>query len=189
MDLMVNPTITGFRQDVDGTIKELKIGQAKEDAFENIIAQGGAVLEDNKEVTIDVSTYTQPVVVNPTSGKDGMKKATITLSNIPSGAAFQSCAVFDDRNTSPKKPDTYLVFFETDDYPEVNTTIRCLILNNSSSSLSEDTYITNEDLYEGEATFTEGEAGSGETCYYLTYGTGTTKTIVSKYTWTDEQNP
>jgi hypothetical protein len=47
---------------------------------------GGADLEDNKEVTIDVSTYTEPVEVTPTSGKDGMKKATITLSNIPSGS-------------------------------------------------------------------------------------------------------
>ena len=186
MDLMVNPTITGFRQDVDGTIKELKIGQAKEDAFENIIEQGGAVLENNKEVTINVSTYTEPVVVTPTSGKDGMKKATITLSNIPSGSGFQSCAVFDDRNTSPQTPDTYLVFFETDTYPEINTTIRCLVLNYSSSSLSESPYITNDDLYEGEATFTEDVAGSGETCYYITYGTGTTKTIASKYTWVDE---
>lgn len=44
-----------------------------------------ADLDDNKAATINVSTYTQPVEVTPTSGKDGMKKATITLSNIPSG--------------------------------------------------------------------------------------------------------
>ena len=43
-------------------------------------------LEDNKAATINVSTYTQPVEVTPTEGKDGMKKATITLSNIPSGS-------------------------------------------------------------------------------------------------------
>ena len=47
---------------------------------------GGSVdLEDNHQATIDVSTYTEPVEVTPTSGKDGMKKATVTLSNIPSG--------------------------------------------------------------------------------------------------------
>lgn len=85
MNLMANPTITGFRQDVDGTIKELKLGEAKEDAFANIIEQGGADLDDNKAATINVSTYTQPVEITPTSGKDGMKKATVTLSNIPSG--------------------------------------------------------------------------------------------------------
>ena len=45
----------------------------------------GADLEDNKTATIDVSTYTEPVEIEPTEGKDGMKKATVTLSNIPSG--------------------------------------------------------------------------------------------------------
>lgn len=85
MNLMVNPVITGFRQEVDGTIKELKLGEAKEDAYANIIEQGSADLENNKAATINVSTYTSPVEVTPTSGKDGMKKATITLSNIPSG--------------------------------------------------------------------------------------------------------
>ena len=46
---------------------------------------GGADLEDNKTATIDVSAYTGPVTINPSAGKDGMKKATVTLSNIPSG--------------------------------------------------------------------------------------------------------
>ena len=46
---------------------------------------GSSDLEDNHQTTIDVSTYTQPVEVTPTSGKDGMKKNTITLNNIPSG--------------------------------------------------------------------------------------------------------
>ena len=46
---------------------------------------GGADLENNKTATIDVSAYTEPVEIEPTEGKDGMKKATITLSNIPAG--------------------------------------------------------------------------------------------------------
>lgn len=45
---------------------------------------GNVDLEDNKAVTINVSTYTVPVEITPTEGKDGMKKATITLLNIPS---------------------------------------------------------------------------------------------------------
>ena len=49
----------------------------------NTITISGADLDNNKAETINVSTYTEPVVVNPTSGKDGMKKATITLSHIP----------------------------------------------------------------------------------------------------------
>lgn len=88
MELYVNPTITGFRQDVDGTIKELKIGSNKEDAYANIIEQGGKKLDNNKTATINVSTYTEPVEITPTSGKDGMKKVTITLSNIPSGGTL-----------------------------------------------------------------------------------------------------
>ena len=87
MELYANPTITDFQQDVNGDIKMLKIGVKKEDAYANIIAQAeGGDLEDNKAATIDVSTYTVPVEVTPTAGKDGMKKATITLSNIPSGS-------------------------------------------------------------------------------------------------------
>lgn len=88
MDLMVNPTITKFAQKVDGTITELKLGQKQEDAYKQIYdngkAEGSADLENNKAATINVSTYTQPVEITPTSGKDGMKKATVTLSNIPS---------------------------------------------------------------------------------------------------------
>ena len=51
---------------------------------ENPGSGSGADLEDNHQTTIDVSTYTEPVEVTPTSGKDGMKKNTVTLTNIPS---------------------------------------------------------------------------------------------------------
>ena len=44
-----------------------------------------AELEANKEVSIDVSNYNEPVEITPTSGKNGMAKATVTLTNIPSG--------------------------------------------------------------------------------------------------------
>lgn len=46
-----------------------------------------ADLDNNKTATIDVSTYTNPVEITPTAGKDGMKKATVTLSNIPVAGA------------------------------------------------------------------------------------------------------
>lgn len=62
---------------------------------ENPGSGGGADLEDNHQTTIDVSTYTEPVEVVPESGKDGMKKNTVTLSNIPSGSAGE---VFFDSN-------------------------------------------------------------------------------------------
>lgn len=47
-----------------------------------------ADLEDNHAVSVNASTYTQPVEVTPASGKEGMKKCTITLTNIPSGKLF-----------------------------------------------------------------------------------------------------
>lgn len=53
-------------------------------------------LEDNKEVTIDVSAYTEPVEITPTSGKDGMKKATVTLSNIPSPGGVSTLYCWSD---------------------------------------------------------------------------------------------
>lgn len=84
MDLMVNPVITDFQQDVNGDIKMLKIGANKEDAYANIQEQVTGDIENNKAATINVSTYTQAVEIKPTAGKTSMKKATITLSNIPS---------------------------------------------------------------------------------------------------------
>jgi hypothetical protein len=88
MDLMANPVITDFQQDVNGDIKMLKLGVKKEDAYANIIEQAGsAKLDNNKTATINVSTYTEPVEILPTSGKDGMKKVTVKLSNIPSGVS------------------------------------------------------------------------------------------------------
>lgn len=47
----------------------------------------GAELEENKAATIDVSAYTSPVAITPSSGKDGMEKVTVTLSNIPEEGA------------------------------------------------------------------------------------------------------
>lgn len=95
MDLMVNPTITKFAQKVDGEITELKLGAKQEDAYAQIYQKGaesgGGKVENNKTATINVSTYTDPIEITPTSGKTSMKKATITLSNIPSGSATLYC--------------------------------------------------------------------------------------------------
>ena len=51
---------------------------------------GDADLDNNKAVTIDVSDYTEPVEITPTEGKDGMKKATVTLSNIPTATVLSA---------------------------------------------------------------------------------------------------
>jgi hypothetical protein len=61
----------------------------------------GADLENNKTATINVSTYENPVEVTPTEGKDGMKKATITLSDIPAIEATKEVTVDVSTYTEP----------------------------------------------------------------------------------------
>ena len=50
----------------------------------------GGDCQTNKSATIDVSTYTEPVEVEPAEGYESMKKATVTLTNIPSGGGTMS---------------------------------------------------------------------------------------------------
>ena len=54
--------------------------------FAEATAGGDVKVETNKASTIDVSTYTEPVVIEPSEGKDAMAKATVTLTNIPQPA-------------------------------------------------------------------------------------------------------
>jgi len=96
----------GFVIDLDGAKKFIKVtgatmatcvlGDCNVDVKQVAIKAGeipsGADLENNKTATIDVSTYTEPVEIEPTEGKDGMKKATVTLSNIPSGGSATAYA-------------------------------------------------------------------------------------------------
>ena len=62
-------------------------------------ASGGDI-EANKTATIDVSAYTTPVEITPTSGKDAMAKTTVTLSNIPSGGNTIHFYCWQDTNSS-----------------------------------------------------------------------------------------
>lgn len=89
--------VKGFFVDLSGADKFIKVtGATYADVVfadcdfdpKSIVTTGtvpspSADLDNNKTATIDVSTYTQPVEITPTAGKDGMKKATVTLSNIP----------------------------------------------------------------------------------------------------------
>ena len=105
----------GFVVDLHGAGKFIKVvgatmatavfGDCDYDVKEVAIKAGeipsGADLENNKIATIDVSTYTEPVGVTPTSGKDGMKKATVTLSNIPAIEATKEVTVDVSTYTEP----------------------------------------------------------------------------------------
>lgn len=80
-----------FIKVVGATMATAVLGDCDHDVKQIAITAGeipsGADLEDNKSATINVSTYTEPVEITPTAGKDGMKKATVTLSNIPVAGA------------------------------------------------------------------------------------------------------
>ena len=47
-------------------------------------------LESNHSVTIDASSYAAPVEIIPEQGKDGMEKATVSITNIPKEPNLES---------------------------------------------------------------------------------------------------
>ena len=61
----------------NGEIVNLEINE------QNIPLASSVKIEAEKEVTIDVSDYSEPIVITPTEGKDGIAKIIITLDNIP----------------------------------------------------------------------------------------------------------
>lgn len=81
-----NYNVTKIRTE-DGNIAELEINGKAVDLT------GGNMLDNNKEVTINVSEYTEPVEIEPTSGKNGMKKATVTLTDFPSSVKLYAWKV------------------------------------------------------------------------------------------------
>lgn len=87
-----NMIVTGYT--VNPTSQEISTLEVNGEA----VSTGSADLEDNKAATIDVSTYTQPVEVTPTEGKDGMEKATITLSNIPVVSDIETYGLSDNEH-------------------------------------------------------------------------------------------
>ena len=64
----------------DGEINELEINRQNVPLASSI--------ETSKAVTIDASTYSSPVEVTPTAGKDAMEKVVVTLTNISAPPSF-----------------------------------------------------------------------------------------------------
>ena len=54
--------------------------------FDEATTGGDAKISTNTEKTVDVSTYTEPVVIEPAEGYDATKKVTVILDNIPVAA-------------------------------------------------------------------------------------------------------
>lgn len=142
----------GFVVDLHGAKKYIKVtgavmatavfGDCDHDVKKIAITAGevpsSADLEDNKAVTIDVSTYTSPVEVTPSEGKDGMKKATITVSNIPSVGALNlyttELSIFEG------------TFVQNPEEPEVTNTLSFYAVASDGSLLSEISDIPNAEF-------------------------------------------
>ena len=111
-----------FIKVVGATMATAVLGDCDHDVKKIAITAGkipsGADLEDNKSATINVSTYTEPVEITPSEGKDGMKKATVTLSNIPSGSAggvyYDSNAPQEGNNVVPSGEYVGITIFDPD---------------------------------------------------------------------------
>ena len=69
--------------DCDYDVKEVAIKAGEIPSGANLENNKTATIEATKEVTVDVSTYTEPIEITPTEGKDGVAKIVLTLSNIP----------------------------------------------------------------------------------------------------------
>ena len=106
--------VKGYYVNLKGADKYIKVTGAKfaDVVFgdcnfdpKGIVATGEvpvtADLDNNKTATINASTYTEPVEVLPTEGKGGMKKATITVSNIPDIEATKEISVNVTEYTEP----------------------------------------------------------------------------------------
>ena len=52
-----------------------------------IISGGDVKVSTNTDAEIDVSAYTEPVVIEPAEGYDATKKVTVELKNIPAAGA------------------------------------------------------------------------------------------------------
>lgn len=87
--------LPGYEYDpVNDTFKDLESGKVFSKEYVASTSGTGTgtgtstiKLESNKAASIDVSQYTEPVVITPTEGKDGMEQTTVTLTNIPSGGS------------------------------------------------------------------------------------------------------
>lgn len=77
-------------------------------------ATAGGDVQTNKEATIDVSAYTEPIVIKPDTDYESTKKVTVALSNIPvAGATLYAWKNNDDvvytKTAEPTTSDKALV--------------------------------------------------------------------------------
>ncbi len=70
-------------------------------------ATAGGDVEVNKAVTIDVSSYTEPVVIKPDTDYESMKQITASLSNIPAVKTEENLSVTENGEYTPEEGKVY----------------------------------------------------------------------------------
>lgn len=71
-------------------------------------ATAGGDVQTNKASTIDVSAYTEPIVIKPDTDYESMKKNTVTLSNIPvPGPTLVALEATENRTYTPEEGQAY----------------------------------------------------------------------------------
>lgn len=70
-------------------------------------ATAGGDVQTNKASTIDVSAYTEPIVIKPDTDYESMKKNTVTLSNIPQVKTEIELNATENRTYTPEAGKVY----------------------------------------------------------------------------------
>ena len=70
-------------------------------------ATAGGDVQTNKSSTIDVSAYTEPVVIKPDTDYESMKKNTVTLSNIPQAKTEIALEATENKTYTPEEGKVY----------------------------------------------------------------------------------
>lgn len=94
-----------FIKVVGATMATAVLGDCDHDVKQIAITAGeipsGADLEDNKTATINASTYSAPVEIEPSEDYDGMKKTTVTITDIPTIEATKEVTIDASTYTEP----------------------------------------------------------------------------------------
>ena len=70
-------------------------------------ATAGGDVQTNKASTIDVSAYTEPIVIKPDTDYESMKKNTVTLSNIPQTKTEVALEATENKTYTPEEGKVY----------------------------------------------------------------------------------
>ena len=106
----------------DGEIKELEINR------QNVPLASSIAIETSKAVTIDASTYSSPVEVTPTAGKDAMAKVVVTVTNISAIPTFYAWGL----NSTP-------AYFSISETPAAGDIVHTVA--NDNQTISNDTAV------------------------------------------------